>query len=116
MSHSWYPWVCGAVAVLMANIYGDNIDADIGDEGRNVAVGKGINQNDNRTYNYGKQRDDQLSPLDRIRQLEQEIYGNERSGEPGLIQRMRSMNRWVQVNTLVELLIVFMLILVMLKF
>lgn len=92
--------------------YGDDIDAEVGSGGRNVAVGKDIRQTDNRKYYGGEE---ELSPLDRIRLLEREMYGNTRSGQPGIAQQVRSLQRSMWINTAIEVCIGVLVLALLLK-
>lgn len=99
---------------------GDDISSTTGDNARNIATGKRIDQ-DNRSnainfYDYGNgehepQRKNRLSADDRLDDLERYVYGDMRSGEPGLIKQARIQLRWSQANfTLLVVIAVVVLV------
>jgi len=76
---------------------GDIIDGDVGEEGRNVTVGKGNRQADysnKLNVSFGDETSrlhrNTLSVEERLRQLEQTVYGEERYGVAGILQELRS--------------------------
>lgn len=99
------------------NVGGDDISSTAGDNARNIATGKRIDQ-DNRSnaanfYNYGNsqykpERKSRLSSAERLDDLERYVYGDNRSGEPGLIRQAKIQLRWSQANTV--LLVVAILV------
>jgi hypothetical protein len=85
------------VNVRVGGDAGDIIDGDVGEDGRTVSVGKGNRQSDysNRlNVNFGDETSrlhrNTLSNEERIRQLEQTVYGEERYGVAGILQELRS--------------------------
>lgn len=98
---------------------GDDISSTTGDNARNIATGKRIDQ-DNRSsaanfYNYNNgeyepHRKNRLSAAERLDDLERYVYGDMRSGEPGLIKQARIQLRWSQANfTLLVIIVVVIL-------
>ena len=76
---------------------GDIIDGDVGEDGRQVSVGKGNRQADysnNLSVSFGDEQSrkhrNSLSTEERLRQLEQTVYGEERYGIAGILQELRS--------------------------
>ena len=76
---------------------GDIIDGDVGEDGRNVSVGKGNRQSDysnKLNVTFGDEKShlhrNTLSTEERVRQLEQTVYGEERYGVQGILQELRS--------------------------
>jgi hypothetical protein len=87
---------------------GDIIDGDVGDDGRQVAVGKGNRQTDysNRINIYNdeeKLHRSRLSLEDRVMDLERLVYGESKWSEPGLIKRQQVHQRISQWNMVVNI-------------
>ena len=101
---------------------GDIIDGDVGEEGRNVTVGKGNRQADysNRVLlNFGDDHDSthrsRLSIEERLTDLEQLIYGEIRWSEPGLIKRQQRQLIISQANMVLNVIMLLLIILYLWK-
>lgn len=103
--------------IMMA--MGDSITGRVGSDGRNVAIGKGIDQ-DNREYGNNRVniRIDERPPVGqrnesdiygRIEDLELVVYGQERFNVPGLLRQQVNLHRWIVINTLLLALALIMI-------
>ena len=91
----------------------DVTGGNVGDNNRNVTIGKGNRQADynNRINIYNDdERPQQKSLEDRVMDMERIIYGEPRWSEPGLIKRQQKhlqVSQWnMALNTLMFLLLI----------
>lgn len=95
----------------------DLISGEVGDEGRSVAIGKGIHQTDrsNRVNVYNTDRRSQ-SLEERVEDLERYTFGDNRYDEVGMLRRQKTTQLWVQgLAALLVLVILAQLVIILFR-